>query len=158
LGNTLLILMRQPDYQVRLRADPGLVPRFVEESLRLESPVQGLYRRATRDTLLDGVKIPAGSMLNMRYGAANRDEIVYSHATDVDLDRKGIRNHLAFGSGIHYCAGSILARLEVTTAVQRILSRMRNIRLDPPEFEVRYVEKLAVRSPVALPIAFDVVA
>jgi cytochrome P450 len=120
----------------------------------LESPVQGLWRRATRDTELHGVRIPAGAMVNMRYGAINRDEAAYRCASDMNLERPGIRNHSAFGGGIHYCAGSLLARMEVNGAVSRALERMRDIRLDPPDFIVQYVPKLAVRNAISLPIRF----
>jgi cytochrome P450 len=157
LSSCMLFLARDPLLQERLRSTPSLIAPFVEEALRLESPVQGLWRRATRDTELHGVAIPAGAMINMRYGAINRDENAYACASAMNLERPGIRNHSAFGGGIHYCAGSLLARMEVNGAVARALQRMRDIRLDPPDFVVRYVPKLAVRNAISLPIRFTAV-
>ncbi len=154
LSNCMVFLARDPALQEMLRRTPSLIAAFVEEALRLESPVQGLWRRATRDTELAGVKIPAGAMLNMRYGAINRDARAYPDPARMQLDRPGIRNHSAFGGGIHYCAGSLLARMEVNGAVSRALERMLDIRLDPPDFVIRYVPKLAVRNPMSVPIRF----
>jgi cytochrome P450 len=105
LSSCMLFLARDPSLQERLRSTPSLIAAFVEEALRLESPVQGLWRRATRDTELHGIPIPAGAMINMRYGAINRDENAYACAAEMNLQRPGIRNHSAFGGGIHYCAG-----------------------------------------------------
>ena len=113
IGNSVLLLCRQTELQDRLRGDGDAIAKFVEEALRLESPVQGLYRFAKVDTELGGVRIPAGSALNVRYAAANRDEKVFANPQRADLDRKGLRNHMAFGAGIHYCAGANLARLEI---------------------------------------------
>jgi cytochrome P450 len=154
LSSCMLLIVRDPSLQERLRSTPSLIAAFVEEALRLESPVQGLWRRATRDTDLQGIRIPAGAMINMRYGAINRDAAAYPCPAQMNLERPGIRNHSAFGGGIHYCAGSLLARMEVNGAVARALQRMRDIRLDPPDFVVRYVPKLAVRNALSLPIRF----
>ena len=154
IGNAMLLLCRNPEFQDRLRGDSDAIGRFVEEALRLESPVQGLYRFAKVDTELAGVQIPAGSALSVRYAAANRDEKVYPNAGQIQLDRKGIRNHMALGAGIHYCAGANLARSELRISVERLLARMKDICLADPQAPIHYVEKLAVRGFLNLPIEF----
>jgi cytochrome P450 len=154
IGNSLVLLARDPALQSTLRADPKLIPAFAEESMRIESPVQGLYRRTLREVTLAGVTIPENATLTIRYAAANRDAKVFERPTEIDLHRKGIRNHFAFGGGIHYCVGNILARMEVIVTVEEILRRLDAIALDPPDFEVRYVPKLVVRNPVSLPMTF----
>ena len=154
IGNSLLLLARDADLQSRLRADSKLIPAFAEESMRLESPVQGLYRRTLREVTLGGVTIPENATLTIRYAAANRDEKVFERPTELDLNRKGIRNHFAFGGGIHYCVGNMLARMEIIVTVEETLRRLDAIALDPPDFEVRYVPKLVVRNPEALPMRF----
>ncbi len=154
IGNSLLLLARDPALQSMLRADPKLIPAFAEESMRIESPVQGLYRRTLREVTLAGVTIPENATLTIRYAAANRDEKMFERPTEINLQRKGIRNHFAFGGGIHYCVGNILARMEVIVTVEEILRRLDAIALDPPDFEVRYVPKLVVRNPESLPMTF----
>jgi cytochrome P450 len=123
IGHSVLLLCRQTELQERLRGDVDAIAKFVEEALRLESPVQGLYRFAKVDTELGGVRIPAGSALSVRYAAANRDEKVFANPQRADLDRKGLRNHMAFGAGIHYCAGANLARLEMRLSIEGLLAR-----------------------------------
>jgi cytochrome P450 len=91
----------------------GRLPKFVEEVLRLEGPVQGLLRQNVVDVELHGVKIPAGSVLNVRYAAANRDERQFECPERIDLERRRIRSHLAFGVGTHVCLGAPLARREL---------------------------------------------
>ena len=155
IGNSLLLLARDPALQSALRAEPKLIPAFAEESMRLESPVQGLYRRTVRELTLGGVTIPENATLTIRYAAANRDEKVFERPNEIDLNRKGIRIHFAFGGGIHYCVGNILARMEVIVAVEELLGRLDDIALDPPDFVVRYVPKLVVRNPESLPMTFS---
>jgi cytochrome P450 len=154
IGNSILLLARDAALQSKLRAEPKLIAAFCEESMRLESPVQGLYRRTLREVVLSGVTIPENATITIRYAAANRDEKVFERPNELDLERKGIRNHFAFGGGIHYCVGNILARMEMNVAIEELLRRLDNIALDPPEYEVRYVPKLVVRNPEAMPITF----
>jgi cytochrome P450 len=158
IGNSMLLLCRNPAVQEELRGQSEKITRFVEEALRLESPVQGLYRFAKVDTELGDVKIPKGSAINVRYAAANRDEKMFPQPQQLDIDRKGLRNHMALGAGIHYCAGANLARLEIKVSVERLLARLQHIRLANPREPVRYVEKLAVRGFLKLPIVFEQLA
>ena len=132
LNHGMWLLTRRPDVQDRVRADPTLVPAFVEESLRYESPVAGLTRRATRDVELGGVTIPEGTMVMIRYQAANRDESVFDRADEFDLDRERDVQHLAFGVGPHFCVGAALARQELRSAFTLWLERTSSIELARP--------------------------
>ncbi len=132
LNHGMWMLTRRPDIQDRLRADTTLVPKFVEEVLRYESPVQGLIRRATTDVELGGVTIPEGAMVIVRYAAANRDDDAFVDADEFDLDRSSEVKHLAFGVGPHFCVGASLARHELHTAFTQWLERTSNIELAKP--------------------------
>ncbi len=142
-GWGMLWLCRHPELQARLYADPSLVRTFVEEVLRLESPVQGLPRLVTRDTHLGGVPLRAGSLIMLRYGAANRDERQFEDPDRLDVERAKAGMQLAFGSGVHHCIGAPLARQELNLGFPALLARMRHIRLDPaypePEAEPSFI-------------------
>lgn len=155
LSNGMLVLARDHELQNSLRSDLTLLPKFIDEILRFEGPVAGLYRRATRDTVLGGVAIPAGATVNCRLNAANRDAERFEDPDAFDIARKGIRNHLGFGYGVHYCVGVNLARAEMTIGWETLLSRLVNLRLQSSDFQPKYQDKLSVRNPVSLPIAFD---
>jgi cytochrome P450 len=108
-----------------------LIPAFIEEVLRFESPVQGLVRTATQDVEVSGVVIPEGSIVMVRYAAANRDDAVFDNADDFDLDRETTK-HLAFGAGPHFCVGAALARQELATAFTHWIERTSSIELARP--------------------------
>ena len=132
LNHGMWLLARRPDVQERVRNDLSLVPAFIEEVLRYESPVQGLTRRATQDVELDGVTIPEGAMVMIRYAAANRDGSVFENADEFDLDRARSPQHLAFGVGPHFCVGAALARQELVSAFTQWLERTSSIALARP--------------------------
>jgi cytochrome P450 len=125
-------MIRFPEATARVRADRNLIRAFIDESLRFESPVQGLYRTATSDLEFGGTQIPKGSLCNVRYGAANRDETQFPDAATFDLDRDNANQHLAFGAGAHFCPGAVLARQELTVALNAILDRMDDLQLAKP--------------------------
>jgi len=126
-------MIDQPELQEQLRADPALIDTFVEEVLRLRTPVQTLFRRAKEDVEIDGVLIPTGARVEVRYGAANRDPAEFADPTEVDFNRTG-RQHLAFGVGIHSCVGLQLAKAELRAAFRLILERLANLRMqDVPD-------------------------
>jgi cytochrome P450 len=120
LGNLLALLADHPETYDRLRADRSLIPAAVEEALRLQAPVQWMYRRALREAELGGATIPEGASLILYYGAANRDPEVFRDPHAFDVDREAIR-HTAFGHGIHFCLGAPLARLEAESALNAVL-------------------------------------
>src|SRR5262249_6700114 len=116
-----------------LRADPGLIPTFVEEIVRLESPIQGNFRLARHTTEVGGVPIPAGTTLMIMEGAANRDPDQFADPAAMRLDRANGRRRTGFGFGIHSCAGAPLARAEGRVSLERILTRMTDIRIAEAE-------------------------
>ena len=135
LGAGMRLLIEYPDQLQLLRNDPSLIANFVEETLRLEAPVQGLMRIATRDTQLGGVDLPKGSIIMLRYGAANRDEAVFPEPDRLDVRRANANRQLAFGTGVHACVGAPLARQEMISAFAAIIARMSNFTLDPSQPE-----------------------
>ncbi len=151
LGNAVRMLGEHPELQQRLRAHPELVPRFVEEAVRLEPPFRYHMRDVPEDTSLGGVRIPAGSTLLLLWGSANHDQSVFEHADDVDLRRPAPRHHLSFGRGIHHCVGAPLARVEARTVLSVLLERTSDIRLDPDRLP-RWVDSLMVRRHEELPV------
>ncbi len=142
-GWGMLLLCQNPELQEKLRGDAKLVRTFVEETLRLEAPVQGLPRLVTRDTELGGQPLKAGELIMLRYGAANRDERQFENPDDVDLHRQKAGMQLAFGSGVHHCIGAPLARQELNLGFPALLERMQNIRLSadhpPPQAEPSFI-------------------
>jgi cytochrome P450 len=114
-----------------LRGDPALLAIFVEEVLRLCSPIRSVWRRATRDCELGGVAIPAGSRVRLQIGAANRDARVFPDPERLCLHRANAADHLAFGRGIHGCLGAALARPVIDAAFRVLLERLDDLRLAP---------------------------
>ncbi len=122
LGNMLNLLVERPELWQRLREDRSLVEPVIEETLRYEGPVQRLFRTVTRDVEVSGVKIAQGERITIFYGAANRDPSAFPEPDEFRLDRD-LRNHVAFGMGIHYCLGAPLARAEARISLNAFLDR-----------------------------------
>jgi cytochrome P450 len=133
LAFALQHLGEHPQEQQHLRARRDAIPTFVEEIFRLESPVKTHFRLARRTTTLAGVEIPAGTTVMLLIGAINRDPARFDAADELELDRAGIYEHVAFARGVHTCLGQQLARAEMRIAVERILDRMVDIRIDGAE-------------------------
>jgi cytochrome P450 len=127
----LMFLLRDPEQLALVRDDPGLVPDAVEETLRCETPVSGMWRVAAREAVLGGVPIPEGSFVMLRYAAANRDAAIFEDPERFDVRRANARDHLAFGLGIHFCLGAALARQEAAAALARMIERFPGLRLAP---------------------------
>lgn len=130
LAASMQLLAERPELQQRLRDDRSLIPDFVEEILRYESPVKGDFRVARVATTVGDVKVPAGTTLMVLNGAANRDGAKFENPAEFDLERRNSRQHLAFGRGIHTCPGGPLARAEGRISLERILDRMHDIRIN----------------------------
>ena len=129
LGAALHLIGERPDLQQLLRERRDLVPDFVEETLRIESPVKGDFRLARRQTNLAGIDIPAGATMMVVNGAGNRDPSHFEDPTEFRADRGNAREHLAFGRGVHSCPGGSLARVEARVSIERLLDRMTEIRI-----------------------------
>jgi cytochrome P450 len=128
IGNTVLQLVQRPDQIELLENDPSLIPAAIEESIRLYSPFQFLFREPVVDVEVGGVTIPAGDMIAILIGAANRDPKVFDRPNEFDLTRR--TPHLAFGKGIHFCLGAPLARLEADVALRALLPHLRSWSID----------------------------
>ena len=118
-----------PGAQQRLRHDRELIPNFLEEMLRFESPIKVHFRMARRTTQLGGVTIPAGTSVMLVNGAANRDPRHFPDPSEVQIDRPNARDQLAFSRGAHSCLGQSLARAESRVTIERVLDRMADIRV-----------------------------
>ncbi len=130
LSSALRVLAERPGLQDRLRSDRSLIPPFIEEMLRLESPVKSNFRLARRTTTIGGVETPAGTNILLMVGAANRDPRRFEAPAELRLERSNIAEHVAFGRGIHACPGAPLARVEARVSLERLLDRMKDIRID----------------------------
>jgi cytochrome P450 len=149
IGNAVRLMADHRDLQQHLRQQPELIPNFVEEALRLESPFRHHLRSVPRDTTLGDVDIPAGATILMFWGAANRDPAAFEHPDEIVLDRP--RRHVAFGRDIHFCAGAPLARLEARVVLRALLEHTSSITLDPGQ-PPRRVDSLLVRRHEHLPV------
>jgi cytochrome P450 len=129
LGTMLRLIGERPDLQQLLRDERDRIPNFVEECVRLESPLQGEFRLARVHTSVGGVDVPAGSSLYLANGAANRDPRQFDDPAELGLDRTNGRQHLGFGFGIHTCAGAPLARAEGRVSAEQLLDRLADIRV-----------------------------
>jgi len=133
LSAAVQMLGERPEFQQLLREDRTLIPGFIEESLRMQSPTKVDFRLARKTTTLGGVHIPAGTVVMLCLGAANRDPRKFDDPHEFRLHRKNVREHIAFGRGIHTCAGAPLARVEGQITVHRLLDRMRDITISEAE-------------------------
>jgi cytochrome P450 len=151
-GNLLYLLLAHPDQFAAVQADHELIGPAIEEGLRFETPLTTVQRFTTEDTELEGVTIPARSVVGVCIGSANRDETRWERSEEFDVFRKHVP-HISFAAGEHTCLGLHLARLETRVAIECLLDRSTNITLltddDPHIFGQPF------RSPTALPVTFD---
>jgi len=152
LGNLLFALLTHPDQLHEVERDPELRPAAIEEGLRWETPLVIITRECVRDTRLGGVDVAAGSPVNVFIASANRDERRYDQPDRFDIHRP-LAPHVSFGSGPHTCLGIHLARMESRVALDALLQRLHNLRLDPDAPAPRIVGSV-FRSPDALPVLF----
>ena len=152
LGNLLFALLTHPDQLDEVVRQPELRGPAIEEGLRWETPLLMVPRQSVRDARLGGIDIPAGRELNVFLGSANRDENHYAEPDRFDIHRTPAP-HMSFGSGPHMCLGMHLARMETRVALNAILERLQELRLDP-EAPRPTVVGTVFRSPNALPVCF----
>jgi len=154
LGSAMVLLIEQPVLVDTLFETPAKIPAFVEEVLRLRSPVQGLLRRALVDIEVGEVTIPEGAIVHLLNAAANHDPEVFAAPHDIDLERDKGRNHMAFGLGIHHCIGAQLARAELTIAVRQLSQRLCHFRYVDGQNSVDYLAGYTY-GPSRIHLAFD---
>jgi len=153
LGSSALMLARRDDIADQLRDNIALLPAFIEEVVRLESPFRGHYRHVLSDAKLGGVDLPGGSHLLLLWGSANRDPAAFDAPDEVRLDRPSGKAHLGFGRGDHFCLGAALARLEARAALTRLLSETRAITTTEPP---AWIPSVMVRRLQRLPLEVEV--
>ena len=152
-SNLLYGLLTNPDQLDALCADRNLMNQAIEEGLRWEPPLLGIMRTATRDTVVEGMPVPAGSVVAVNIGSANHDERYWDNAENFDMFRPP-RQHIAFAWGPHMCLGLHLARMETRVALTQILDRLPNVRLDP-DAEAPFITGAVFRAPNHLPVVWD---
>ena len=151
-GNLLYLLLTHPDQFVAVQADRELIPQAIEEGLRFETPLTMVQRFTTEDAELEGVDIPARSVIGVCIGSANRDERRWERPEEFDIFRKHMP-HISFAAGEHTCLGLHLARLETRVALECVLNRLTNISLKTDDDP--HIHGQPFRSPTALPVTFD---
>jgi cytochrome P450 len=153
LTNMLWRLLQQPERWAAVRDDPALYEIAIEESLRFDPPVLGLFRTPTRDVELHGVTIPEKSKVMLCFASANRDATAWEEPDEFRLDRpvSTTRNHLSFGFGAHFCPGAALARLEAKVTLELLVERMPDLRLVGPTTRI---EPFILWGRRSLPIAW----
>jgi cytochrome P450 len=156
LGHAMVRLCREPELQQALRANPELIPAAVEEFVRIDPPFVSVGRTAVRDAELAGHAIKSGDKVLIHWASANRDEGEFAGSDTFDFARERNR-HLSFGAGPHRCVGSNLARMNMRIALEELLRRLGDIRLDEAALgeagKIHYHAGLT-RSPLAVPITF----
>lgn len=155
IGNIVLALLEHPTILARVEKDSSLIPQVIEETLRYDGPVHGIFRQATQEVELAGTTIPSGSLVFPLFASADRDENKFPHPDQFDITRK-TDGHIAFGFGIHFCLGAPLARLEAKIALQEMLGRLRNLK-QKAEGTTR-IDSFFLRGLKTLPLTFDAVA
>lgn len=154
IGSMLRHLMENPGLRARVRTDPALLGRAIEESLRVESPVFGLARTVTTDVEVSGTELQPGDRVLLMYGSANHDPRRFPDPEVFDADRTDRPPHIAFGFGRHRCIGEHLARLEMRIVAEELLARVPDYRLAPGAAIT--MRTALVRGPLALPVVWDV--
>jgi len=154
LRTGLWLLLRYPDQMAKLRADRSLLNNFIDESLRFDSPVAGLWRTTTCPVQVAATDIPADASVMVRYAAANRDETKFDNPDVFDIERENASDHIAFGWGNHFCVGAWLARAELRAAFTALLDRLEHIELAGPLDELPHEFSFFLRPLKELPIKF----
>lgn len=155
IAHAVVKAIRVPQLMERLQREPSQIGNYVEEILRLHAPSPHLYRTTLQDVELSGIPIKKGEVVMLSYLAGNYDPSHYDHPEEVDLNRKGIKHHLAFGRGIHYCVGNQLARSELRIAVARLFARAKNLRFSPDKPEPQIAAIYHVHAVANLDVDFD---
>jgi cytochrome P450 len=151
-GNLLYLLLTHPEQFAAVQADRGLLGQAIEEALRFETPLTTVQRSANVETELDGVKLPAGAVIDVCIGSANRDETRWERPEEFDIFRTRVP-HITFAAGEHTCLGLHLARMETRVAMECLLNRVTDIELDTSTDP--HIFGQPFRSPTAIPVTFE---
>jgi cytochrome P450 len=154
LATAVRLLLQDPDSLAAVRADATLAGNVIEEALRFDAPVQGMFRRATKDTAIAGIPIAAGDLLMLLYGSGNRDHAPFPDADRFDIRRSNARANLAFGQGIHYCVGAPFARAEGRIGIEVLLGRLPDLRLAAEQPRGPRPASFILRGQRPLPVEF----
>ena len=152
LGTVCYVLLHDPELMLRVTSDRSLIPALIHEAMRWESPISTLMREATAGVEIAGVLVPKGSAVLCHVGAANRDERQFENPDRFDIDRRD-NEHIGFGYGPHYCAGSHLAKLEAEVALEALFDRLQNLR--PDTRKASRIIGFSFRGPDHLPVTFN---
>ncbi len=154
MAEIVMHLDKTPDSWSRIRTDPSVIPGIVEEGIRMATPAFGMFREVRRDTTLGGVDLPAGTTLYLVYGSGNRDEAVFPEPDEFDPTRANVREHVAFGHGIHVCVGAGLARMESAATLRALAGRVERLRV-APDVELNYIPSFFIRGLLELPVTVE---
>ena len=157
LTSGMWLMLRDPNIHRALLNDSSRIPNFANEVLRLESPTQGLYRTAVVDTEIRGIRIPKGSTIHIRFGAANRDSDVFPCPEKLDLNRENCSRHLAFSRGEHGCPGSSLARMELVLAYEQLIKRLPDLHLTADKNDFTHHPGFILRGLKELHLSFSAI-
>ena len=155
ISNSIRVLLQHRVAYEALVADPTKIPGAIDEVLRYSPSIVAWRRKAVKDGEIGGMQIPAGSNVLLVMGSANRDENVFAQPDAFDIGRENARSHLAFGYGIHYCLGNMLAKLQTRVALEEITKNVPSLRLKPGS-QISFGENLSFRVPTAVPVEWDV--
>jgi len=157
MASAMMLLLQHPEQMQLLQSDPDKYMKgFVEESLRYESPTQGLYRYTVQDTSIGETFVPKGSMVHLRFAAGNRDDEHFPEADRFDISRSNAASHLAFSHGQHHCMGAPVSRMEMKVAFSALFNRLGNIRFAEGKNDFKHLPGFTLRALNHLFIAFDV--
>lgn len=155
LSAGIMLLAKDQATWEKLCSDPErYLKTFCDEVVRLETPAQGMSRTAKNDVVINGVKIPKGAQVDLRYAAGNRDPEVFENPDDIDLERKNAGAHLGFSTGTHYCLGAPLARRELYWGFKAFIDRVAEFRLAPGRNNLRHLPNYSLRILKELHIEF----
>lgn len=154
MGHGMQMLVEQPKVLAALRDDPSKSRNFVEELLRLESPTQGLFRVVMKDTVIEGVEVPKGSRIMLRWAAANRDPARFECPHEIDLERRNAMTHMAFGAGIHRCLGANLAKEELIQTFALLPTRIGSLSFPEGKNDFTHHPNMLLRGLKSLHINF----
>ena len=151
ISNTLRVLLEHRVAYEALVSDPTKIPASIDEVLRYSPSIVAWRRKATRDAEIGGVAIPKDSNILLLMGSANRDDTVFPAPDVFNIDRENARTHLAFGYGIHYCLGNMLAKIQVRVALEEITKALPSLRLLAGQ-DIKFGENLSFRAPTAVAV------